>query len=102
MSKDEEWPVTEVLGENGELTLGDLCRACGLPAEVVFELVESGVVEPAGASPVNWRFHSLSVRRVRRAVRLQRDLGVNRAGAALALDLLDELESLRARLGLPE
>jgi chaperone modulatory protein CbpM len=29
---------------------------------------------------------------------LRRDLGVNWAGAALALDLLDELQELRARL----
>jgi chaperone modulatory protein CbpM len=29
---------------------------------------------------------------------LQRDLDINVAGAALVLDLLDELESLRARL----
>jgi chaperone modulatory protein CbpM len=32
------------------------------------------------------------------ALRLQRDLGVNPAGAALALELLDELESLRVQL----
>jgi chaperone modulatory protein CbpM len=29
---------------------------------------------------------------------LQRDLGVNTPGAALALELLEELEQLRARL----
>jgi chaperone modulatory protein CbpM len=32
------------------------------------------------------------------ALRLKRDLGVNIAGAALAIDLLEELEELRARL----
>jgi chaperone modulatory protein CbpM len=40
----------------------------------------------------------VSVRRVRCALELKRDLGVNWAGAALALELLDELNSLRARL----
>ncbi|MFZ2170689.1 MAG: chaperone modulator CbpM [Methylococcaceae bacterium] len=30
--------------------------------------------------------------------RLQRDLGVNLAGIALALDLMEELESLRAQM----
>jgi chaperone modulatory protein CbpM len=29
---------------------------------------------------------------------MQRDLGINTPGAALALDLLDELEQLRSRL----
>lgn len=40
----------------------------------------------------------ISVRRVRCAQRLEQDLGVNIAGAALALELLEELERLRARL----
>ncbi len=45
-----------------------------------------------------WRFPGVSVRRVRTVVRLQRDLGVNVAGAALAIELLDEINALRARL----
>jgi len=36
--------------------------------------------------------------RVRSALRLQHDLGVNLAGIALALDLMEELENLRAQL----
>jgi chaperone modulatory protein CbpM len=35
---------------------------------------------------------------VRSALRLQRDLGVNLAGIALALDLMEELDNLRAEL----
>jgi chaperone modulatory protein CbpM len=31
-------------------------------------------------------------------VHLQRDLGLNLAGAALALELLDQIENLRAQL----
>lgn len=88
----------EVLDEGGELTLAELCQVCRVPAEQVFELVEHGVVEPVGRNPTRWRFHRVSIRRVRRAVRMERDLGLNLAGAALALDLLDELEDLRARL----
>jgi chaperone modulatory protein CbpM len=88
----------EVLDEEIELTLGELSWACQLPVERVFELVEEGVIEPLGRDPAHWRFLGVSVRRVRCAQRLQRDLRVNVAGAALALDLLDELERLRARL----
>ena len=66
--------------------------------ERVVTLVEEGIVEPRGRDPARWRFQGVSVRRVRCAVRLERDLGVNVAGAALALDLLDELQLLRARL----
>lgn len=88
----------EVLEEDVELTLAELCRVCQLPAERVVTLVEEGIVEPRGRDPARWRFQGVSVRRVRCAVRLERDLGVNVAGAALALDLLDELQLLRARL----
>ena len=38
------------------------------------------------------------MRRARVAMRLQSDLGINLAGAALALQLLDEIENLRARV----
>lgn len=88
----------EVLEEDVELTLAELCRTCRLPAEQVIELVQEGVVEPLGRDPAHWRFQGISVRRVHCALRLERDLGVNVAGAALALDLLEELEALHARL----
>ena len=37
--------------------------------------------------------------RVHSAIRLQRDLGVNLAGIALVLDLLEELKYLRMHVG---
>jgi chaperone modulatory protein CbpM len=92
------WLSGEVLEEEVELTLVELCRACRVPAERVLELVDEGVVEPLGRDPGRWRFRGVSVRRVRCALRLERDLGVNLAGAALALDLLEQLEAVRARL----
>lgn len=88
----------EVLDEEGELTMAQLCRACEISAERVLELVEVGIVEPVGRDVARWRFRAVSIRRARRALRLQRDLGVNPAGAALAIDLLEELESARKRL----
>ena len=88
----------EIFEEEIELSLADLCRACQLPAERVFELVQEGVIEPVGRDPARWRFQAISVRRVRCAQRLEQDLGVNVAGAALAIDLLEELQQLRTRL----
>jgi chaperone modulatory protein CbpM len=40
----------------------------------------------------------MHLQRARVALRLQNDLDVNLAGAALALELLDELDELRARV----
>ena len=87
-----------ILDEQAPLTLVELSRACGARAELIIELVEEGVVAPIGREPDSWRFTGTHMRRARVAVHLQRDLGVNLAGAALALQLLDEIEALRARL----
>lgn len=90
--------AAEIVEEDMELSLADLCRACELPEERIVELVEEGVIEPLGREPSRWRFRAVCVTRVRSAQRLEQDLGVNVAGAALVLDLLDELAELRARL----
>jgi chaperone modulatory protein CbpM len=91
--------VGTILEEEVVLSLGELCRASRLSAERVIELAEEGVVEPIGRSPENWRFRGVNLRRIRCAQRLEEDLGVNTAGVALVLDLLEELEGLRTRLG---
>lgn len=88
----------EVLEEEIELTLADLCRACQVPAEQVIEIVQEGVVEPLGTDQSHWHFEGVSVRRISFVLRMQRDLGVNTAGSALVLDLLEQLEDLRTRL----
>jgi chaperone modulatory protein CbpM len=91
--------VGTILEEEVVLSLAEVCRASRLSAERVIEMAEEGIVEPVGRSPESWRFRGASLRRIRCAQRLQEDLGVNTAGIALVLDLMDELERLRARLG---
>jgi chaperone modulatory protein CbpM len=88
----------EVLGEGSEITLIQLCRSCAITAETVEALMDHGILEPLGKEGRHWRFPANSVKRTRVAMRLQRDLGVNLAGAALALDLLERIERLDARL----
>jgi chaperone modulatory protein CbpM len=87
-----------ILEEQTQLTLADLCRACAVHAERIIELVDVGVLEPLGREPARWRFGGASLHRARMALRLQRDLDIDLAGAALALELLDEIDSLRTRL----
>ncbi|MGH8614693.1 MAG: chaperone modulator CbpM [Gammaproteobacteria bacterium] len=64
------------------------------------ELLGKGLIEPTRPEPRQWRFAGRSLRRAGIALRLERNLGVNLAGAALALEPLDEIERLRARLRL--
>jgi chaperone modulatory protein CbpM len=81
--------------EEDSLTLGELCRACDVHADWVISLIEEGIIEPAGKEVRLWRFSGANLVRVRAALRLQRDLGINLAGIGLALDLMEELETLR-------
>jgi len=87
-----------LLDEQTIVSLDDLCDACSSSTEWVMELVEEGALEPVGREPSQWRFAGTNLHRAHTAMRLQRDLGINLAGIALALDLLDELETMRARL----
>jgi chaperone modulatory protein CbpM len=91
---------TGTIIEDGSLTLGQLCRACGVHADWVIGLVEEGIIEPDGKEMRLWRFSGVSLVRARSALRLQRDLGVNLAGIGLALDLMEELENLRTQLNI--
>lgn len=91
-----------IVEETTEFTLGELSRACGKPAEWILALVEEGILEPVGVEQRQWRFRGNCLRRVRIAHRLQSDLGLNLAGAALALELLEEVETLRARIAVLE
>jgi len=81
-----------------ELSLNDLCKACSSSAEWIIELVEEGALEPIGYQQTQWRFSGNNLQRARTAMRLQRDLGLNIAGIALALDLLEKIETLESRL----
>lgn len=87
-----------ILEDAARLTLRELCDACAVNAEFIAELVGEGVLEPAGMEKSHWCFTGFTLHRVRTAKRLQRDLGVNLAGVALALELLDEVRQLRVRL----
>ena len=91
-----------VIDEERRISLAQLCRACGLSAEDVVAMVEEGILEPVGKRRGRWLFPADSIRRVRTAIRLQRDLELNLAGVALALDLLDRVEDLRTRLRIME
>ena len=86
-----------------QLTIDELCRTCAVHASYIVELVQEGIIRPdvavgSASAPETWRFTSVHVRHTKVAWRLQHDLDVNLPGAALALQLLDELEALRAQM----
>ena len=87
-----------LLDEAHEITLAELTRSCRVHTDWVMELVEEGVLEPVQPGGPQWRFSATSVVRVQKVRRLQRDLGVNLPGIALALQLLERIDALEARL----
>jgi chaperone modulatory protein CbpM len=87
----------ELLSEHVEFTLQEVCRICGAGEDTIIEMVREGVVEQSIEN--EWTFSGVSVARIRTALRLQRDLDVNLAGAALALELLDEIQRLKRHAG---
>lgn len=91
-----------VLEEETDFTLGDLSRACSVHAEWIISLVDEGILEPSGEDIRNWRFSGENLKRARAVQRLQQDLGINLPGTALALELLEEIENLRAQLAASE
>ena len=90
-----------LLDEDACVTLAELCQACNIHAEWVMGLVDEGIIDPVRRGPT-WQFSGNSLRRVMTIRHLQRDLDVNLAGAALALELLEEVNRLRNRLRILE
>jgi chaperone modulatory protein CbpM len=91
---ERAWTV-EVLDDRFEIGIAELCEMCRLHEEVVVELVAEGIIEPTAHSGEGWRFSGVAVTRALRVLRLQHEFGVNLPGAALALELLEEIERLK-------
>lgn len=75
-----------------DMTLKEVCERCFIDAESVIRLVSYGIAEPAGSDYTSWTFTTRGYLRIKKALRLQRDLAINEAGVALAIDLLDQLQ----------
>jgi len=87
-----------IVEEEAIFTIDQLSHACGMSKEWILALVKEGVIEAVSYDQKHWRFRGYCLRRVRIVQRLESDLGLNLAGAALALELLDEVEALRNRI----
>ena len=89
--------VGHVVEDDMEFSLEELSGACAVEQRVIVELMDEGIIEARSTTEV--RFGGEALRRTRLAMRLQRDLGLNAAGTALAIQLLDRIEALERELG---
>lgn len=82
------------------LTPEQLCEIFGIEPAELRDLVAYDILIPSGSAPHEWLFDMVQLKRMRTAMRLQRDLELNLAGVALVLQMLEEMEELRAQTAL--
>jgi chaperone modulatory protein CbpM len=94
----------ELIGD-AALTVQDLARGGRVTPEWVLAHVQAGVLEPCDAADArptssatqwqSWRFTSAALARVRRIASLEHAFDADPQLAALATDLMEEVERLR-------
>lgn len=89
---------SDVVSENAELTIDEICERSQVSVVVVTSYVEHGLIEVDGVDPVQWRFSEACVVQIEKAYRLEQDLGINPAGVVLAFELLAQIDDLQRRL----
>lgn len=83
-----------IFDESATLSIRELSRMCAVDERHIIEFVEEGILNVVNVRS-EWHFSGDALRRARLAVRLERDLELNLAGVALAVELLEELAQLR-------
>jgi chaperone modulatory protein CbpM len=97
-SSEDQVLAGAIFEETALLTLKDLSRMCAVEERHIVEFVEEGVLSVVEIDTTEWHFTGAALRRARLALRLERDLELNLAGVALALELMEELQTLRREL----
>lgn len=82
------------------ITLEELCEACSVTHEFVHILIEHDVIHVKSPEPTQWVFTEKELDRIKTALRLHRDLEVNMEAMKLVLDLISEINDLRAESNL--
>ena len=95
MTSFDECLPGEIFEEGAVVSVADLARMFAVEERHIVALAEEGVITALEIETTEWRFSGADLRRARIALRLERDLGINLPGVALALELLEELQPLR-------
>lgn len=80
---------------NVTLRVEELRDRSALPDQELLAIIEHGIIEPRDAHAQVWEFEPEMAEVAARAARLHRDLDIDWQGVALALDLLQEIETLK-------
>ncbi len=80
----------QILDESIFHDVDELCRYAMVSIDELMQMVDEGILEPMGHTPAQWRFNYRDFMRTRIIAHLQHDLGVNLAGAAIIINLLEK------------
>lgn len=98
--KAKEVVTGMVLDEHTSVSLTEVCKTYNLPEEIVHEFIEYGVIHAEGETIHSMQISCQTLSKIQSATRLKKDLGINPAGIAVILDLLDEMQMLRNELNI--
>lgn len=79
------------------LTAEELSKLAHVHPDMIQCFIDWELIEPARTHPENL-FPDSIVPRIRRILRLRKDLGINWAGIAVVLDLVDRIDALEREL----
>lgn len=85
--------------QEGELTLEQVAHACHVEPEWMLVHVEAGLFPTAQRMAGLWSFSGNALARARRMYQIEHDFDAVPELAALVADMLEELDTLRARAG---
>ena len=81
-----------------QLTIVELSETCGLPQDLLRDLVEYGALSPADPQAPEWAFSARYVASLRTAARLGSDLELETPVLALVLSFLERIERLESEV----
>lgn len=87
--------VGVVLEESTLVPFVEVCQKYNIPEALLVEMLEQGLFSMQAQKQ---QLNPKDLQRLTCACRLHKDLGINLAGVALALDLLDEMNTMRQEL----
>lgn len=87
-----------IIDNKTTVTIVEICQHYHIEKTLVFEMIEHGIIEPINSASDEMLLDVFAQKRLRSALRLREDLEINLPGIALALELLDELESAHNEL----
>lgn len=84
--------------EQFELSITEISYSFGINQEIIQEMIDQGMIQVSISHSKVLKCTDADLSKIRSALRLHQDLGINIAGAALVLELMDRIEELERML----